>query len=455
MKNLPPSFKLFFSIICMFAFTTSANSQILKKIGKRAEKAAERAIERRVEKEAQEKTDQVLDSILEPGKKGKQKKTPVPRGENPSDPKKSEPNSNSGDDSKESETSNSSDSSGQPKTMIIYSKFDFVPGDKLLFFEDFSNDFIGDFPAKWNTNGSGEVVTVNDSPDRWLQMVPGYSTYYIPDVPDLPEEYTIEFDILVDGIDKQTSSTADLKVDISDSDGFGRGKKYVSVNIPLCQYTPVGIRINAKKTGAGSPENINNKVKADIRKEILNKPHISIAVNEQRYRLWVNEKKYIDVPRAIVPGSQLKTLKFNVNSLKDGKERAFISNIKVAEGGVDLRRKLLSEGKVSTNGILFDSGSANIKPQSMGIIRQISQVLQQDTSINLQIVGHTDSDGGDDTNMTLSKKRAEAVMNALITIYNAAPERLAAEGMGESKPVGDNTTVDGKAQNRRVEFIKQ
>ncbi len=454
MKNLPSSIKLLFSVLFMLAFTTGVNGQILKKLGKKAEKAAERAIERRVEKETQEKTDEVLDSILEPGKKGKQKKSPVPEGENPSDTNKTEPNSNPGSDTEESDIPTSSES-GEPKTMQVYSKFDFVPGDKLLFFDDFSNDFIGDFPAKWNTNGSGEVVTINDSPDRWLQMIPGYSTYYIPDVPNLPEEYTIEFDILVDGIDKQTSSTADLKVDVSDSDGFERGKKYVSVNIPLCQYTAVGIRVTAKKTGAGSSENINNRVKADIREAILNRPHISIAVNKQRYRLWVNEKKYIDVPRAIVPGSQIKTIKFNVNSLKDGKERAFISNIKVAEGGVDLRRKLLSEGKVSTNGILFDTGSANIQPQSMGIIRQISQVLQQDASINLKIVGHTDADGRDETNMTLSKNRAAAVMNALISIYNASPERLTAEGMGEGQPVGDNTTADGKAQNRRVEFIKQ
>ncbi|MFS4494486.1 OmpA family protein [Maribacter sp. 2308TA10-17] len=452
MKNLSPSTKLILSFLLMLGFTTSANSQILKKLGKKAEKAAERAIERRVEKEAQEKTDEVLDSILEPGKKGKKKKSPIPNDKSPSDKESSDPNSEG--NSQKPDVSPTSESS-EPKSIKVYSKFDFVPGDKLLFFDDFSNDFIGDFPAKWNTNGGGEVVTVNDLPARWLLMSQGFSTYYIPDVPNLPEEYTIEFDILVDGIDRQTSSTADLKVELSDSNEFRTGNKYVSASIPLCQYTPVGIRIKAKKTGAGSPKNINNTVKADIREAILNSPHISIAVNKERYRLWVNEKKYIDVPRAIVPESQFKALKFNVNSLKDGKESVFISNIKVAEGGLDLRRTLMSEGKVSTNGILFDSGSANIQPQSMGIIRQISQVLQQDASINLKIVGHTDADGGDEINMKLSKARAEAVMNVLISIYNASPERLSAEGMGESTPVGDNNTADGKAQNRRVEFIKQ
>ena len=103
---------------------------------------------------------------------------------------------------------------------------------------------------------------------------------------------------------------------------------------------------------------------------------------------------------------------------------------------------------------MFDSGSATIQTQSYGIIRQISQVLQQETSMKLKIIGHTDADGSDEANVTLSKKRAEAVKNALITVYNIGADRLQTDGKGESIPVGDNTTSAGKAQNRRVEFIK-
>ena len=82
--------------------------------------------------------------------------------------------SNSSNNSKGS-TSNDSNSSStklpEPKKDLkIYSKFDFVPGDKLLFFDDYSNDFIGDFPSKWNTNGSGEVVTVGDAKEMHLAL---------------------------------------------------------------------------------------------------------------------------------------------------------------------------------------------------------------------------------------------------------------------------------------------
>lgn len=429
--------KPLYCLIFAIMVGASMNAQFLKKLAKKAENAAERTIERRVEKETSQKTDQALDSILEPGSGEKQAPDTTPQG-----------------NGSPSNTSNSgTGKSGQPtaKSITVYSKFDYVPGDKLLFFDDFADDFIGDFPSKWNTNGSGEVVTINQSPQRWMELVPGYGIYYLPNMPDLPEEYTIEFDLLTNGIDGQTSSTAGIELFLSDDKNFEKGDHHVEVFIPVGQYALFSIGLRNYIRGEGSL--INSDVKADIRKAVLNQPHISIAVNKARFRLWVNEEKYVDIPK-MVPENRITTLKFNVNGLKDGKEQIFISNLKVAEGGVDLRRKLISEGKVSTNGILFDVGSANIQPQSMGIILQISQVLKQEAAMKLNIVGHTDSDGSDENNLKLSKERAEAVKNALVSVYGIPSDRLTSEGKGESAPVGDNSTPAGKAQNRRVEFIK-
>ncbi|AKA34510.1 OmpA family protein [Flagellimonas lutaonensis] len=433
-------------LLMLFVFPANGNAQFLKKLGKRAEKAAERTIERRVEKETSEKTDQALDSILEPGKKGKQAPPNTPTPPNQTGGQQG----NMGNNPSNQGGPGGANTSG-PKTIQVYSKFDFVPGDKQIFFDDFGNDFIGDFPSKWNTNAGGEVVTLGDSPQKWLELKSGYNIYYIPDVPELPEEYTIEFDVTGLGLER-ASSTAHVRVDLSDDGNFKEGANFVQAHIPLCQYTPVGItienRINNKRL-------VRSTVKADIRNEILDKAHISIAVNKQRFRLWVNETKYIDVPRLVPTGTVLHTLKFHANNFRDGKEKVFITNLKVAEGGVDLRRKLISEGKVSTNAILFDSGSANLQPQSMGVIRQISQVLQQESGMNLKIVGHTDADGSDENNLALSQKRAEAVKNALVSVYGISADRLTTEGKGESEPIADNNSPDGKAQNRRVEFIKQ
>ena len=426
--------------LLLFAFP-EANAQLLKKLGKTAERAAERTVQRRVDKETTEKTDQALDSILEPGSKGRDQYPPV----------NNDPNAGSGGGSG-SVNSGGTTAGGGPKTIEVYSKFDFVPGDKQIFYDDFGNDFIGDFPAKWNTNGSGEVVTIGDSPQKWLKMLQGYGIEFIPDVPALPNDYTIEFDLFVLGIDRQTSSTAGLTVSLDNNSSFKKGTHWAWAFIPLGQYGVFDIRLRNYAPGAGSE--INSGIKADIRQAVLDGSHISIAVNDRRFRLWVNEQKYVDIPRFIPTDAGLSALKFNIHGLKDGKEDVFITNLKVAEGGVDLRRKLIAEGRISTNGILFDSGSANIQPQSMGIIRQISQVLLQERDMSLKIVGHTDSDGDDASNMDLSKRRADAVMQALVNVYNIDAGRLQTDGKGEMEPAGDNNTVEGKAQNRRVEFIK-
>ncbi len=434
------SFKYVGLLTLMLAFFVSipeANAQLLKKLKKRAEKAAEEAVLRKTEEKVYKETSEKVDEVLNPGD---QEETNSNTSEH----------STSGNKNPQQNTDQSPESTHVSGHLKVYSKFDFVPGDKLLLYDDFSLDFIGDFPSKWNTNGSGEVVSINDTPDKWLKILPGYNTFYIPDV-TLPEEYTIEFDLLTSGLDKHTPSTAVLRILLSNDTSFKWGSNYVNAEIPFCQYAAIGIRM---KNHINNKVEINNVVTADLREAVLNKPHISIAVNKQRYRLWVNEKKYIDIPRIVPSGGSITALKFALQNFKDGKERLFIGNLKIAEGGVDLRRKLISEGKVSTNGILFNSGSAQIKPQSYGIIRQISQVLLQDKTMKLRIIGHTDSDGTDEANMLLSSKRSAAVKDALISIYGISADRISTSGKGESEPVADNTTSDGKAQNRRVEFVK-
>ncbi len=351
-----------------------------------------------------------------------------------------------------SSSGGSGNSSSNSGGVQVSSKFDFVPGDKLLFFDDFSDDYMGDFPSKWNTNSSGELVKLNNSDEKWLQLANGYSTYTNPDLSSLPEEYTIEFDAIATGIDRKTSSAARLLILLDEATGFQKGRNWAEIRIPYALFVDPGFRV---ANSVNRKTEINNEIKADIRGHITKRHHFSIAVNKQRFRLWVNQKKCIDVPRLMPKGKTTNIIKLQLHGFKDGSEQVYITNFKVAEGGLDLRRTLLSKGKVSTNGILFDSGSSVIKAQSYGILRQISQVLQQENGMRLKIVGHTDNDGSDKSNLKLSKSRAEAVKRALITTYGISGDRLTTEGKGEAEPVADNSTAKGKAQNRRVEFIKQ
>lgn len=445
MKTLGHLLKLILPVVCILFTCQTGNAQILRKLGKVAERAAERTVERRVEKETSEKTDQALDSILEPGKGKKKKKRPAQQNDTIDE--------NDFPETDEQNSSNTSQTSNEttPQSIKIYSKFDFVPGDTPIFVDDFSNDFIGDFPSRWNSNGSGELVTLEEHPNKWLKILPGFKTAYIPDVTNLPDEFTLEFDVVATGLDNKTSSQSYLGIVVSDNNTFKKGANLGLVEYSFCQFIERGVVV---ENNIASKRVIRNEVGADIRNVVNQKHHVSIAVNKERFRLWINENKFIDVPRLLPSNVQMQGIKFTLRGTDTEKESILIGNIKVAKGGVDLRRQLLADGKISTNGILFDSGSDNILPQSMGIIRQIYQVLQQDKAIQLKIVGHTDADGDDTKNMKLSQDRAEAVKNALVSIYNVSSERLSTNGKGETEPVGDNSSADGKAQNRRVEFIK-
>jgi outer membrane protein OmpA-like peptidoglycan-associated protein len=315
-------------------------------------------------------------------------------------------------------------------------------------FEDFEEDAVGDFPARWNTDGTGEVVTFGTSNDKWFQMKSGSD--YVPDLPrELPEEYTIEFDLAARGIDNKTSSSALVEIILDDNNSFRPGPNLAWVRIPFCQYHPIGFQI---KNVVDRKVIITNTVQGDIRQLVLNQPHVSIAVNKTRFRLWINEKKYVDIPRLIPPGNTVKYLKLRPYGFKDGKEDVYIRNLKIAEGGLDLRNQLLKEGMVSTNGILFDVNSANIKPESYGVIRQIALALEE-SDMNLNIIGHTDSDGSDGANLDLSQRRAESVKTALVDDFGIATNRLTVEGKGEAQPITENNSPEEKAANRRVEFV--
>ncbi len=439
MKTLAQQFRLILPVLLFLFATPDANAQLLKKLGKAAERAAERTVERRVEKETREKTDAALDSILEPGSKGKQQK-----GQNPV------PNDTGNNPNASGGNGNSAQSSG-PKSLKVYTNYDFVPGDRLLLYDDFSVDNIGDFPAKWNTNGSGEVVTLDDSPDKWLKL--SDRTIYVPDLPEtLPEEFTVEFDMITTGLDRNTSSTARLKLLLDDNNSLRKGRNYAEMGIPLAQYIDAGVYVY---NYFNSENSVQNYIKKDVRNDVLQLAHVAVAVNGKRFRMWMNERKLVDLPRFIEPGV-LTYMKFELQNMPSEKTQqfVFITNVKLAEGGEDLRSKLLKDGKFSTTGILFDSGSEVIKPESYGTLKKIADALQQESGMNIMIIGHTDADGSDASNLELSKLRAASVMNALTNEFGIDKNRLQTDGKGESDPVGDNGTTEGKAQNRRVEFIK-
>lgn len=327
-------------------------------------------------------------------------------------------------------------------------KFDFIAGTNTLFSDDFARENTGDFPSKWNTNGSGEVVLADGK--KWLKLKGG--SLYIPQLnKQLPENYTIEFDLATDGLGPKTSSTINMGIILDDNSKFNTGSNMAMARIYFAQYIAIGVKVSNKVSGK---QNISNTIDDDFRKELIGASHVSIAVNKNRFRLWLNQNKLVDIPQLVPAGT--KALKFKLEGFNEDFKNSsiLIGNVKIAEGGVDLRSKLLNEGRVSTNAILFDTGSDKLKQESYSVIEQIADVLAEEKDMKLTIIGHTDSDGDASANLTLSKRRADAVKNALSSRFKIDRNRLTTDGKGESSPSDTNSTTQGKSNNRRVEFVK-
>jgi len=136
-----------------------------------------------------------------------------------------------------------------------------------------------------------------------------------------------------------------------------------------------------------------------------------------------------------------------------GGHQGYIKNIRIAQGAVPLYDKFLTDGKIVTSGIRFDVNRATIRPESMGVINEIVNLLKQNPELRFSVEGHTDSDGNPASNQTLSEERAKAVVGKMVEL-GISPSRLTSKGHGQSQPIAPNSTPEGKAQNRRVEFVK-
>ena len=120
-----------------------------------------------------------------------------------------------------------------------------------------------------------------------------------------------------------------------------------------------------------------------------------------------------------------------------------------------IEQALEKTGRADVYGIYFDFGSAVIKPESEPVLKEIADVMGKNPSWKLSVEGHTDNIGGDAYNLDLSKKRAAAVKEALVTRYHVAADRLTTVGYGASRPKATNDTLEGRARNRRVELVRQ
>lgn len=407
----------------------------------------------RVENKADETVDQALNKIEEGiGSLFKKKDKSANNQESENEEGMSEVSEDgSGSEGKGTTGAENSNSGPAQPSLRSYSKFDFVPGENVIAIEDFSQDAIGDFPAKWNTDGSGEVVTISGLEGNWLAFK-GEGELYPEFLKALPDNFTIEFDLGV--FNENQAYTQFIFLDESNGQGLLEGYRENAVVVGL-EAKGMAYLYTFDSYSAPIVDNIKPQKQYFIPEgEDYTFARVSIWRQKNRLRVYLNEEKIWDVPRAFNEKGAYRFMLGSITYYHENKE-FLASNFRFAVGAPDTRSKLITEGKFTTQGIVFDSGSATIKPESAGVLKEIATVLQENPTVQIEIIGHTDSDGEESLNLSLSKKRAEAVKNALSQDFGIESSRMATDGKGESVPVGDNQTPVGKAQNRRVEFIKK
>jgi outer membrane protein OmpA-like peptidoglycan-associated protein len=325
-----------------------------------------------------------------------------------------------------------------PQMNVQWAKFDFVPGDEVIFEDGPSADEEnGEFPSRWDLI-AGQVEIANLNGENVMMFLDGGQIIpYLKNSNEdyLPEVFTIEFDFYRP---KDGNRVSIYLTDQKNQRGTG-----IYNDAQEFEITP--IRIDAP--GGITAEHSDRDYKYC---EEGCWTHVSLAYTKGKLKVYLDDTRLINIPHYEFNPTGFTFYPYFADA---GENKAFYAkNFRIAKGGVKYYDRVLSDGKIIVNGIRFDVNKATIKPESNGAINEIFQLMQKQPELNFSVEGHTDSDGDDALNQTLSEKRAKAVMDRLVSMGISA-SRLKSAGWGESKPIGENGTAEGKANNRRVEFV--
>jgi OmpA-OmpF porin, OOP family len=395
-------------------FAQPADAQILKRVKERAKE--------QIETKAAETKEQVIDVVME-----------------------EEPVDDPADERQVAEVTPKTASDPPQKAPVrpgegAWANFDFVPGERILFAEDFSRDRIGNFPQRLEfLSGNAEVVQWNDK--RWLRV--NDETYFkIPLPENLPSRFTVEFDITVPwwGMDFHADVYADERYN---SHSFTTSGAVLG----CCE---AGIyRGQGDATSTVDPRNFF----ADMFEDALSEPlRARMQVDGSYIKMYLNEHRVANMPNGNFGRANYIAFRFSRNG--SAEDSPLIGNISVNAGGTPMYEALMADGRFATQGILFDTGSDRIRPESSPTLQEIGDMLRQYADIRLMIEGHTDNVGSENSNQTLSEKRATAVRSMLVETYGVDAGRLESKGLGQSQPTASNDTSEGRQQNRRVELVK-
>ena len=417
-------------LIAALSYSTNADAQILRRLGERVRNAVENKVE--------EKANEAIS-----GNKNE-----------------SNSNNNNAEDSEEAVASD------EPVDFSeIQAKSDFKRGGTVFFNDELKGEQLGEFPSKWDLLSGSEVEVVNIKGVNAIKMEGGKIKPLMEETNYLPEEFTIEFDVLSQPAQEDSGWDATLDIVLADENGNNDFDIRTSVETHTLTNPSGGYYGIDWGWGAHNPngDKIDGAPGTATIAKVFKKNdwnHIAISFNKRAFKMYLNYERIVNIPNMKQPRS------WWMEGSSDSKKGVYVTNVVMAKGAVELyernatdyssavEKAIAETGKFVTNNILFETGKATLKPESMEEIQKVADYMKKDSSARFEVQGHTDNQGSDAINDPLSQQRAEAVVKALEGM-GVDPFNLRAVGKGSHEPVADNGTDEGRAKNRRVEFIKK
>ncbi|WP_455636354.1 OmpA family protein [Parabacteroides sp.] len=432
--------KILIIAIAMLIAAPAAQSQWLKKLGEKAVERAKDRSKQKVEDKVNEKVDKTVDKVFETGEN-------IITG-----------NDKEGENAEENAVEKKTTPAADPKAKtdeqpqvgkdaeMSWNKFDFVPGDEVIYEDNLTGEQLGEFPSQWDLiEGNAEIAKLNG--ETVIQLMEHSTIAPLMKEPKnyLGEIYTIEFDYWSqyhansdDHYENYGWISLYIKESNYDETIFDLGfHTQVDESKPLNNF-----RYKWKPTSGDENRDGDGDAKLEARKW----QHVSLSFNKRAMKVYINQTRVANIPNMLNTGSYMTIGSYFENEV-------FIKNVRIAKGAVPLYDRMMTDGKFITYGITFDVGKSTIKPESMGEINRIVKLMQDNPDLKFSVEGHTDSTGNEATNQTLSDARSKAVVDKLVEMGIAA-DRLTSSGKGQSNPIADNGTDEGRAKNRRVEFVK-